>query len=408
MCFPMAALAGIEVQYRTIRGDTLSDIVWALVPGRLYGKNGNLKKVSKLNPWIKKPEHLEKGSIVILPDGSHYVVGQVNQFGPEHVSPNFKNENEVLSRMRFLSDVPEERLTSTEVPKPVATQNRKPASPIPEVVPPQLKPEVVVTETPKPIPSPVAVCIPEVQAKKTEVALAKADDKKEFSRGAWLEFTPTYKMTGLSLLDPSTGSRSNLVTQYYFSTEVLYVQKLAKQFETFIGLNLGYVSFASPKATTKSVSDSSHFLSGIELGGSGEVAPNLTFTGDLRYNNELFGRASSTTSVSVDAVPVPSVEGKLSWDAIHFNPFIYGLSGMYTAYFATQSDSTYTISQGSGYGGSIYIKQSRSTNTPPFETHAGFFSRTQNTSSINQKETTYFLNVRFYIPFLSEEGERMK
>jgi hypothetical protein len=404
MSFPIQAMAETQVQYQTVKGDTLSDIVWALVPGRLYGKNGNLRKVERLNSSIRNPQHLTTGTVILLPDGSRYVIEQINQFGPDRVKENFKVEKEVLARMRFLSDVSLQAPSIAESKEPEIVKNRKPASQETEVIP-VAKPVAtqITVAAPKSADSP-----PADLEKKKEPPPPVSEEKSESPRLGYLAFSPTYRMMGISLTDPSTGLRANLATKYYLSSEVLYFQKVSESFQTFIGANFGYVSFASPEGSTKSITNSSHFLTGIKLGASGKIARDLTFTGILQYNNELFGRASSTTTVTVDAVPVPAVGGILTWDALHFNPFIYGLSGFFTEYFSAQSGVNYTVRHGQGYGGSIFIKQLSDNKTPPFETQAGFLSRAQNTSSINQTETTYFLTIRFYIPFLNKEEERMK
>lgn len=402
--FPISVLAKLRVQYQTIKGDTISDITWALVPGRLYGKNGNLKKVKLLNPSIKNPKHLTSGTILFLPEESHYVIEQINQFGLDHVNPNFRNQNEVLSRLRFLKNFPI-KTEVTEINHSDSAQDRKPTSEeaqFTQAVAQKIKVEMNPTQNT--IPSSLTT----LEFPKKEMLSKISKEKNEEQRSSWLELSPNYKMTGLRLIDSATNLRSNLVTNLFITIDLLYIQKISENFQSFIGGKFGYVSFSSPKGSTKTLIDSSHFLTGIKLGGSAKIFSDFTFTGFFQYNNELFGRAASTSSLSVDSVPVPSVEGKLSWDALHFQPFIYGLSAFFTEYFSTQSGVTYTISQGQGYGGSIYIKQMTGSQTPPFETQAGFLSRSQNTSNINQTETIYFFNLRFYIPFLNKEGERMK
>lgn len=87
-------------EYIIKEGDNLSEIVSKLVPGRLYGKNGSLRKVIQLNVNLKNPNLIVPGLVIILPGGS---------------DPTTKGVDE-LPKMNELSLIPDKRVTSSPPP----------------------------------------------------------------------------------------------------------------------------------------------------------------------------------------------------------------------------------------------------------------------------------------------------
>ena len=69
-CFLFIFLFGnaFAAEYQIKRGDTLSDILYNNVEGRIYGKNHNLAKLIAANPQIKDPNNIEVGEIIYFPD----------------------------------------------------------------------------------------------------------------------------------------------------------------------------------------------------------------------------------------------------------------------------------------------------------------------------------------------------
>lgn len=62
----IVAFAGVTasawaVTYVVRKGEVLSEIIYRDIPGRIYGKNGNLAKILQLNPEIKDPNKIVDG-----------------------------------------------------------------------------------------------------------------------------------------------------------------------------------------------------------------------------------------------------------------------------------------------------------------------------------------------------------
>ena len=67
--FLSASIKANSTLYVVQRGDILSDILFRNVPGRIYGQNGNLKKVKALNPELRSLNYIVPGETLVLPIG---------------------------------------------------------------------------------------------------------------------------------------------------------------------------------------------------------------------------------------------------------------------------------------------------------------------------------------------------
>jgi hypothetical protein len=66
---PVFSVSAYGYTYTVQEGDTLSHhVAGVLIPGPVWGKNGSLKKILRLNPGIKDPNHLVPGDQINLGD----------------------------------------------------------------------------------------------------------------------------------------------------------------------------------------------------------------------------------------------------------------------------------------------------------------------------------------------------
>lgn len=77
-------------------GDTLSDILYENIPGRVYGKNGNLAKFLNMNPLIKDPNFLAVASVINL--GTFKVIQAVDVPKQEATSKLTIHKNETSKK----------------------------------------------------------------------------------------------------------------------------------------------------------------------------------------------------------------------------------------------------------------------------------------------------------------------
>lgn len=251
-------------------------------------------------------------------------------------------------------------------------------------------PDVVVTVPEVVVPEAVAPAAPE-PALIREVASSEAETTKTS-----FEVSPYYALTGLSIKDRVSGVTSTLASQMYLGTHLNYSQTWSEKFKSFVGLNLGYVSFEKPTDPAKSLANASKFMSGIGFGVNYRISSDLTSSLSASYQKELFTHGVSTSQTSVDAVTIPSVGGKLTYDLINTGSLALGLSGELQYKFAAKTDS-YKVKQGYKYAAAVYLKQNQS-----FQTDLGVFSRVQDTSLTQQTETGVLLSVTFNFPSLGK------
>ena len=219
-----------------------------------------------------------------------------------------------------------------------------------------------------------------------------------------MALTPHYSLTSLSVEDRTTGSDSTLASKYNTGAHISYVQEWTQSTRTFVDLNLGLIAFEKPTDSTKTIHDDKKFLSGFGLGVSFEISNKLNLDLAGFYQKELFVRASSTQSVTIDAVNVPSIGGKLSYDLLKLDPFTFGMSSSLYVKGPAKSGG-YNIRLGAEYGATIYLKQSAGGvgQESNFQTELGFNSRSQNTSITKQTQTQITLGLRFVFPVGSQQ-----
>jgi LysM repeat protein len=208
---------------------------------------------------------------------------------------------------------------------------------------------------------------------------------------ALIELSPYYGLSSISATDKATGNPASLASSINAGLDVHYYQLWSESFRTFIDLNLGTLSFEQPTDSTKSVQNSSTFMSGFGLGADFSLSSALTFRVFGEYQKEAFVRSASTDAVTVDAVSVPELGGRLSLDLLKKNSLTLGVSGDFSEFFQTAT-AGYTVLQGNEYGGALYFKQD--VGGSALQTELGYFSRQQNTSITDQTERDFIVRFR--------------
>lgn len=388
LVFPASAFAKSRIEYVSVKGDTVSEITWALVPGRLYGRDGALSRVRSLNPKINNANRIYPGQIVILPNGIRYLIERISRQPENTLNPNFKNKEQVIARIRMISEQPFAQVMKPEINEGVEN-------------PPALAKEDPAVETKKET----------VASEKRDHAFTYEDSALQKSgttleslaeSRANVELIPFYRMTGIKLSDSNQGNSSTLGSKFYTGLDVNYVQEWNKRFHSLVHFNAGFISFENPGDSSKNLETSDHFMSGIGAGVRYLLSESAGLEAHARYQKELFGRATSTTNVTVDAVSVPSLKLAVHYDFFRKSIFSLGIQPFYQILFATEGTS-YPIKRGQSIGGTIYLKQYVSgKKRPRFQTEIGFFTRDQASEQIEQRESALFLNLRFFFGLNNE------
>lgn len=333
--------------YVVKKGNSLSKITGQLVPGPAWGKNGSLKKVLALNPQIQNPNFILPGQIINI-DG---------------ILSNEQVQCAGLERMPAAVDEVESPSEETSnAPAPVAAEPVAPPAP------------------------------------------ADVEKAPAFKRRAVVALIPFYTLSGITAKDNTSGITSTFASLYNAGIRAAYIQEWTPSTQSFVSLKFSQIAFEQPTDSSRSIVNSKAFLSGVALGLSTGLTSRLNLELSADYQKEVFARAVSTQSATIDAVTIPSLGAKISFDIVDLDPFVLGLSSLVLIKMSTTTDA-YIVKMGTQYGAIIYLKQFVGDNEASnFQTELSFTARDQGTSLIHQIQTDLTLGLRYFFPV----GRRQK
>ena len=218
------------------------------------------------------------------------------------------------------------------------------------------------------------------------------------SSGPNVAVSPYYLISALDSKDQSTGNPAKLATQYNVGLNVSHITKWSESFYSMFSLKLGLVSLEKPTNSAKSVQDANKFISGVGFETSHALSANLNLKLKADYQKELFVRGITTNSVTVDAIAIPSISIKSSFDMAHFESSTAGVAAQVKYLFPTDTDN-YKVLAGTEYTATMYVRQASSIfDESKYQAELSYVQRGQNTSLTVQTESSVFLGVRFFYP----------
>jgi hypothetical protein len=203
-----------------------------------------------------------------------------------------------------------------------------------------------------------------------------------------LIFSPTYSLTTLSARDNKTQGKSVIASKLNVGLEVSYDQKWSEEFQTGLYLKMGSITFEQPSSSTKSLENSSVFTSAIGIKTKHQINENLRYQLMAQYGKELFIRSSSSQKVSVDAINLPTIGGKFSYDLKKISSQVMGISGTYQLKLPSRAES-YDVKLGHDIGAGLYLSEKH------FQTEIGVSYRKQDTNLTTQSEFNVFIGFHF-------------
>ena len=122
-----------------------------------------------------------------------------------------------------------------------------------------------------------------------------------------MELTPFFTMSALTAKDLTTGTHTTVASNVYAGLDARYIQIWNESLKSFLRIKFSDVTFQPPASSTKTLTDSSKFLTTFGFGATKTLSSRgaISLYGDLE--KDLFIRAVSTTSVTVDSIMVPSL-----------------------------------------------------------------------------------------------------
>jgi LysM repeat protein len=339
-----ASVSATALSYVVKTGETLSQIAQKQSSQKIYGNNGSLNKIIALNPQIK--------------------------------NPNFIKIAQKISIGEFI----EEKSAQAESQSPDRTIATEPDAAVDSTAKKELEKEPV-----------------EKRCETTTPFI--------FKRRSLVAVSPYFSFLGLESKDNATHSKSTVASKYSTGFTTSYIQNWSERFQSAVHLKIGKINFEKPTNSNRALNASDTIMTGIGLETNHNLNENLSFKLNANYSKELFVRAISTQSDAVDALYVPSFGSKISYNMIALDPFIFGVSGKYSAKMSASAEG-YEVRSGSEYGASIYLKQFTSKNREtPFEAEFNFSQRKQNTNVSTQVETHLIITLTYLFSLGKQQGE---
>ena len=311
-------------------GDTLSAIAKKEISKHVYGKRGSLNQLLLLNSQIKNPNFIKIGQIINLGKETQAIDNSILKDSHDLE----KNTNNTT-----YEDVKENKAAELE----------------------------------------------------HEIAIEEKKDKK-LIKGTF-KLNPEYTLFNVSATDRITKAKAIVASKFFLKIKTSYEYEWSDSFQSAIYLRLAQVQFERPTNSSVSLVDSGKFLSSIGFETNYKIKDNLNLGINFDYGKDLFIRANTSRSVTLDAINISTLGLKTSYEVTKLDPFTVGVSGAYSLKFPVSSD-TYNVNLGHEYRAIMFIDHIKNLRSDIL-TELGVSYLIQDTSVTTQSETNIFLGVTF-------------
>jgi hypothetical protein len=197
----------------------------------------------------------------------------------------------------------------------------------------------------------------------------------------------------ISSTDRATGGSATYNSNLDPGVSVCLDQHWSRRFETYVGLDFRSAAFVAPSNASTGIDDG-HLLTGFGAGlrfAPLEPVARLWFDARIGAAQQLFTRATSMNSVTLDPILIPQVELGPRYLLLDRDPFSLELHAG-ADFYLPSSSSSYTVRPGYGYGGGVEIARDLSRK---IKLSGGFWSvyRSQNSSIATQNQTDFGLTL---------------
>jgi len=309
--------------YVVKKGDTLSTIANRTIAGKIYGKNGGVKKLVALNPQIKNADLIFPGDKI-----------------------NLASEDSVLS----------------ESSSPAAETTRAPAqAEIPA-------PQVVVDE--KPAPS-------------TPPAKAPSVDENEGRHGI-VEVSTGLSFFKIDATDSTTGGTATILSNANANLDLSWKQVLSATTQTHLDFHYAKLSLSDP--TPRTIASGSESVFGFDVGVDHNVNERFKIFSSLGYKQELLLKSLTSSTLTLDRVFVPTLTVGVGYDFFNLKPFKMGaeFSGFY---HAPTEGNDLKLKGGAGFMGLLKMQQAVKALRGILEGSVFFKTQNQDTDASKQTRT---------------------
>ncbi|MEO5666492.1 MAG: LysM peptidoglycan-binding domain-containing protein [Bdellovibrionota bacterium] len=325
------------------RGDTLSKIAYTSLPGRVYGRNGNLLRLLRLNPQLRNPHHIAVGTRIEL--------GEL----PTSEAPETVVQERVIDKIRVPASV----------------------DPVLSVSPPSSR----VDEN-----LPVLISRPHVSIGYRNTQITAVDSHAE---------------------SDSSSAAATLVSKNNSGVTLGWDHLWSESFQSFVEFGLTKISFEpTANVNGKNIDSKSSTLSEMRVGAKSDFfSKRLRLVGALEEKKNIFIRSENSQKITFDSIAISSF--KLGFEYLILHGQNYDLGGQVLASYSmpTTGNLGYEIKKGNGTNLNLTLTQALSRHT--FLGVSTFFDQQSvSTSILQQREIDLGMNLSFSWIFGPSETEK--
>lgn len=359
LVFPTNINARTMLFYRAKPKDTLTEILFQLNLQPIYGPQGSLYSVLKVNPQKSHTggHYIRPGEKIYLPEGYEAALQQV-----AHITP----EGEVLPGERPLVTNTSSRTSPTLAALAAPPNSRSP----------EREPTAAMTPVEKP---------PEPPQKEKDPS-----PESDFSFGTETLFNT------LAAQDPSSSGSAivNLKSGWGFQLgwKVLWTEN----FSTFAEWKSSFMEYSPSNNSLKELQNRSLQRHRLSLGGEHLLGNQLRFRYRLGYGPEVFLYGVNSNAVRLDLVPLTSLGSELDFEFLRKGSTSLSSVAEYQYFFGKDTEM-YRVESGSRLSALLRLSRDfeSSSSNKSFNLSLGVRKREQNTTVIQQSEEEIFALLQF-------------
>ena len=323
-------------------GENLSHIVQHRLVGNIWGRNGNLARVQKMNPHVKNPNKILPGEIIDFGD-----LSLLSKEGAMKIQTKPQPKVKSISKK---SSVPKKVTETNRVKRRIKKVKKK----LYKTIPPTSVPTVGV----------ISEDFGEDLSEPLKYRLISELDY----RRSWIEAN--------NLI---TSEKLIIQSAYSAHFSLSYQQDWTKSFSTFqkVGLTqLKFFQVSGMSSITQTSNTQFHFSVGAKV----RIVPRiLILKYSLFYGEKMFLHTGSDSEVVVDSLRVPWMSGQIQYTFYRSNLIAAGFS--LAGSFVGPANSNFYVYLGTILTGDVFLDININEKySHYFRLFAGFSRRNQNTS----------------------------
>jgi hypothetical protein len=377
------------------RGETFSQIARRYLGNPVYRTSGSLAKLKQLNPEINDENIIFPGQKINLGSFSDRSITahSIELHSMIRIEPSrshFSGTKSIPTASRRIASAANENTTVavSEIPNSSAPAAKTQIE--------NLEKKTATSEQILPTPElPKVAAIPAAPMQNKETS-----EEEEVGHKAL--FSASYGITTLSAMDASSGATANLFSSHDLTVAAAWEQDWTDTFSTSFGAKIRSIDFAPSTNSAKTLSGTKKTNTDFLFGAEQKISSKFSLHYGAGYGTKLFLHGMDSSTVTVDAVPVPSAHLGASLELVKKGKTSLGIKGQFEYLFPASTDS-YPVNAGTDYQGILYVRRKYGQENS-VELNLGYHDRSQNTSLVNFHEKGVSATLLFSIPLF--EGDK--